>query len=77
MKPDTQPLAKQTKTIVWLGSLRTQTPQHKAKPLHYTGQRQEDSLDLYFYNARWYDPELGRFAQADTVLPNPGDAKGV
>ena len=46
-----------------------------AKPLHYTGQRQEDSLDLYFYNARWYDPELGRFAQADTVLPNPGDAK--
>jgi hypothetical protein len=23
--------------------------------------------------ARWYDPALGRFAQADTVVPNPGD----
>jgi hypothetical protein len=23
-----------------------------------------------FYNARWYDPALGRFAQADTVVPN-------
>lgn len=22
-----------------------------------------------FYNARWYDPALGRFAQADTVVP--------
>lgn len=24
-----------------------------------------------FYNARWYDPGLGRFAQADTMLDNP------
>jgi hypothetical protein len=22
-----------------------------------------------FYNARWYDPNIGRFAQADTVIP--------
>lgn len=22
-----------------------------------------------FYNARWYDPSLGRFAQADTIVP--------
>ena len=22
-----------------------------------------------FYNARWYDPGLGRFAQADTIIP--------
>ena len=32
------------------------------------------------YNARWYDPVLGRFAQADTIsfveaLPNAVDAK--
>ncbi|HUN24184.1 MAG TPA: RHS repeat-associated core domain-containing protein [Anaerolineales bacterium] len=27
------------------------------------------------YNARWYDPVLGRFAQADTIVPNPVDAK--
>jgi hypothetical protein len=24
---------------------------------------------LMFYNARWYDPALGRFVQADTVIP--------
>jgi RHS repeat-associated protein len=41
----------------------------------YTGQREEVELGLYFYNARWYDPVLGRFAQADTIVPNPVDAK--
>jgi hypothetical protein len=24
---------------------------------------------LYFYNARWYDPVLSRFAQADSIIP--------
>ncbi len=28
---------------------------------------------LMNYNARWYDPALGRFAQADTLIPQPGD----
>ncbi|MEK7328426.1 MAG: RHS repeat-associated core domain-containing protein, partial [Chloroflexota bacterium] len=37
----------------------------------FTGQRQESGLGLYFYNARWYDPALGRFIQADTIVPNP------
>jgi RHS repeat-associated protein len=39
----------------------------------YTGQREEDSLGLYFYNARWYDPALGRFIQADTIVPGAGN----
>ncbi|MGC8960808.1 MAG: RHS repeat-associated core domain-containing protein, partial [Chloroflexia bacterium] len=30
-------------------------------------------IGLYFYNARWYDPALGRFAQPDTVMPKPSD----
>jgi RHS repeat-associated protein len=35
----------------------------------YTGQIEAEA-GLYFYNARWYDPALGRFAQADMVVPN-------
>jgi RHS repeat-associated protein len=38
----------------------------------YTGQIQ-DASDLYFYNARYYDPTLGRFLQADTLVPEPGN----
>jgi RHS repeat-associated protein len=39
--------------------------------MHYTGQHEEESLGIYFYNARWYDPILGRFLQADSIVPNP------
>jgi len=39
----------------------------------FSGQYHEAALGLYFYNARWYDPLLGRFAQADTLIPSPGD----
>jgi RHS repeat-associated protein len=35
----------------------------------YTGQREEASLGLYFYNARWFDPVLGRFTSADSIVP--------
>ncbi len=41
----------------------------------YTGQRAESEIGLYFYNARWYDPALSRFIQADTIVPQPGDVK--
>jgi len=37
----------------------------------YTGQYSYTAdFGLMFYNARWYDPALGRFAQADTILPD-------
>ena len=36
----------------------------------YTGQREESDIGLYFYKARWYDPALGRFIQADSVVPS-------
>ncbi|MDZ7296246.1 MAG: RHS repeat-associated core domain-containing protein, partial [candidate division KSB1 bacterium] len=41
--------------------------------VRFTGQREESTIGLYFYNARWYDPALGRFTQPDTLVPNPGD----
>ena len=40
----------------------------------YTGQYSNRSdFGLMNYNARWYDPALGRFAQADTLIPQPSD----
>jgi RHS repeat-associated protein len=37
----------------------------------YTGQYSYVSdFGLQFYNARWYDSSLGRFAQADTIVPS-------
>ena len=43
----------------------------------FTGQRQERTLGgtegLYFYGSRWYDPALGRWAQPDSIIPNPYD----
>jgi RHS repeat-associated protein len=38
---------------------------------HFTGQRLESGIGLYYYGARWYDPAAGRFIQADTIIPNP------
>jgi RHS repeat-associated protein len=43
----------------------------------YTGQAQEESLGLYFYNARWYDSTLGRFLSADTLVPSPGNPQSL
>jgi len=37
----------------------------------YTGQRWEQGFGLYDYHARYYDPALGRFISADTVVPQP------
>jgi RHS repeat-associated protein len=36
----------------------------------YTGQREQSQLSIYFYGARWYDPQLSRFLQPDTVIPD-------
>jgi len=43
----------------------------------FTGQREEGAIGLYFYNARWYDPALGRFAQADTIVPDAGNPQAL
>jgi len=36
---------------------------------YFTGQRLDEETELYFYNARYYDPSLGRFITADTIVP--------
>jgi RHS repeat-associated protein len=40
--------------------------------LRYTGQRME-GIGLYDYGARWFDASIGRFVQADSIVPNLGD----
>ncbi|GJL64142.1 MAG: hypothetical protein NPIRA04_27960 [Nitrospirales bacterium] len=39
----------------------------------YTGKEQDNSTGLYFYEARYYDPILGRFISPDTIVPDPLD----
>jgi RHS repeat-associated protein len=33
------------------------------------------SFGLMFYNARWYDPVLGRFTSADSIIPGAGSSQ--
>jgi RHS repeat-associated protein len=36
----------------------------------YTGQTLDEETGLYYYGARYYDPELARFIQADSTVPD-------
>jgi len=36
-------------------------------PFRYTGQKLHAQSGLYYYKARWYDPEVGRFLQTDPI----------
>jgi len=39
----------------------------------YTGQKDNMELGLYYYNARYYVPGIGRFASADTIVSDPAN----
>jgi len=41
----------------------------------FTGQ-QKDDTGLLFYNARYYDPKLGRFTSPDSIVPGMASGKG-
>jgi RHS repeat-associated protein len=46
-------------------------------PQKFTGQRLDSSTGLYFYNARYYEPTLGRFISADPIVVRPGDPQDL
>jgi len=46
-------------------------------PYKYTGKELDASTGLYFYEARYHDPALGRFITADTIVPNPRDPQDL
>jgi len=43
----------------------------------FTGQEEDRELGLYNYNARLYDPELGRFISPDTIVTAPGNLQSL
>ncbi len=43
----------------------------------YTGQEEDTETGLYYYNARYYDPMLGRFISADSIVGNPRDPQDL
>ena len=48
------------------------TTKHK-----YTSQELDTETGLYYYNARYYDPALGRFISADTIVPDPTNPQAL
>lgn len=63
----------QAVTYYPFGGTRTNTGSVNV-PYKYTG-KELDETGLYFYEARYYDPALGRFISADTLISsrNPQD----
>ena len=43
----------------------------------FTDQEDDDELGFYNYKARLYDPALGRFISADTIVQAPGDPQSL
>ena len=42
-------------------------------PFKYTGRELDEETGLYYYRARYYDPEIGRFLQEDPIGFEGGD----
>jgi len=69
----------------WRTTSQTTTPAYSLTRYTFTGQYSHvddpttsgitEGFGLMFYNARYYDPALGRFAQADSIIP--GGAQGL
>ena len=58
------------------GSIRTTTG-GVPTDFGFTGQRRDTSANLMYYNARYYDPTLGRFITADTMVATAGSPQGL
>ena len=43
----------------------------------YTGKGYDSDADLYYFNARWYDSEVGRFISEDPLWGNIFDPQSL
>ena len=61
----------ETKTTFYpFGSYRHQAAA-KLSDRGFTGHQHDDGVGLIYMNARFYVPSIGRFASADTIVPDP------
>ncbi len=68
----------ETITYYPYGEVRTDTPGTPVNvPYKYTGQERDSSTGLMYYEARYYDPKLGRFISADTIVPSMLDPEAL
>ncbi|MFA4842752.1 MAG: RHS repeat-associated core domain-containing protein, partial [Candidatus Omnitrophota bacterium] len=51
-------------------------PENAATHYLFTG-KELDATGLYYYGARYYDPEIGRFITADTIVQAPYDPQSL
>ena len=60
-----------TGAAVWTGAVTpfadVETTEGLAEHVMFTGKELDIDTGLYYYNARWYDPNLGRFITEDPV----------
>ncbi|RJP64387.1 MAG: RHS repeat-associated core domain-containing protein, partial [Candidatus Abyssobacteria bacterium SURF_17] len=49
------------------GKIRSITGSLTYNPLTYTARERHVASGLYYYRARWYDPQLGRFMTQDPI----------
>jgi len=61
-------------TYTPFGATRSSTSNVLGTDRTYTGQVDDDT-GLLHYRARQYDPQLGRFVQADSIIPSPGNGQ--
>jgi len=67
----------------WTDQDLSTTPAYELTKYTFTGQYSymddpsttsvTEGFGLIYYNTRWYDPALGRFAQADSLIPGAGN----
>ena len=56
-------------SLVWRGAVSpfgdTQDTEGMHESVRFTGKELDEDTGLYYFNARWYDPDLGRFTTED------------
>ena len=68
-------VANSTKFFTPFGEYRIQppSPTDDISDRGFTGHKHNDDIGLIYMNARYYVPSVGRFASADTIVPNPAN----